>query len=513
MNKFPKEIADIDLKLTNYKPIIKKYILSFSLTILIIILLFPLLWKTSLKFILLLPFILALGLLISFIIKVINISRNNGYSFFKSITYEFKQKRLSGKLKTSFRYLKYNLLLKCCSFMHTTVIFLMWLLLPILFIYITVSKPFTEFFKNLPEQYINNLFNISTMIFGIVITLFSILVSTKQHKIYDENEHKLVLKYKIWIYNVLELIIDNIIYFVLVIINYVIGSNNALSIIFLIIYGLFAIISLTIVINSSVVKIYYNVNHLSKNNIFQRRKGNFVNFLSEGEKFSDKVEHILKLSLTNSFFEFFKHLEKLRKKVFYSQDEIENFDVELFSKYTIEYFKQIKNDSQIFGLFVYIEEIKKILVLLYEKEKYEFFEHIVYLVNEQLLKFLNSKTMSQRFGILSQEECKMSMYYDQLISSISLRNLMIIETIIPSVISYDELIKDLITKDETKFYKLKNSIYDEMKSKIIFILNSYKSNNDSIDNIINEIMKDFNKMVENIKEKIEQNTSEFKNHI
>lgn len=505
MKKFLKEIINIDIKLTNYKPILKKYVLALSINIFIFALIFLLFWNTELRFILLFPIIILLWFTISSIIRIINISKEKGHKFFKSIAHEFKQIRISRKLKLRFYYLKYNFLLKCGSFLYEVLRLLMRISIPFLFICITVSKISIDFFNSFTDQDVKNLFDISTMIFGIVITLFSILVSTKQHKIYDENEHKLVLRYRIGAYSVLELIINNILYFVFVIINFIFGSRNALPIIFLIIYGLFAIISLTIVINSSIVKIYHNVNNLGKINIFQRRKGNFVNFLSKSEKLADKIDYIINLYQSPSFLEFSMHIGKLSKKVFYSQNQMENFDIELFKKYTIEYFKQIKNDSQILGLFIYIDETKKLLEILYEKEEYQFFEQIVYLVHEQLLKFLNSKTMTRRFGIASQEECKMSIFYDQLVLSIYFRNLLVIETIFQNVNKLIGFISDSIAKDETKFYHLKNNIYNDIQSKIIFKLDSYKSNNSLLINTITEVTNDFNKMVKDVKEKIKNN--------
>lgn len=510
MKNYIEKILNIDVKLTNYKPIIKKHLIALISLIVISIILFFLFWDTALRIILLLPILLVFGVIILFVIKIINVYRKKGYKFFKSIVYEFKQIRLSHNLKYRFYYLKHNFVFKCLSFLYRVFRVLILLSVPFLFIYVPFSKSFINSFKSLPEQTVDNLFDISTMIFGIVITLFSILVSTRQNRIYNENEHKLVLKYNIGIYSLKQLIIYNIIYFVLVIINYVFGTNSAISIIFLIIYGLFAIVSLTFVINSSIVKIYYNVNNLGKINIFQRRKGNFVNFIGKYEKFDEKIDDIIKLSLSTPFLEFSIHLDKLTEKVFYSQNQIKDFDVELFSKYTNEYFKQIKNDSQIFGIYIYIEHTKKILKLLYEKKEYQFFEQIVYLINEQLMNFFNSKTMSRRFGKVSREECIMSIFYDKLVSSIYYRNIMIIETVISSVKGLNDFINDIM-KNENKFYKLNNIIYEEKQNKIINVLNSYKANNDLFNNIMIDIIDDFNKIVEVIIAKIEQKPSNIKN--
>lgn len=113
--------------------------------------------------------------------------------------------------------------------------------------------------------------------------------------------------------------------------------------------------------------------------------------------------------------------------------------------------------------------------------------------------------MTRRFGIASQEECKMSIFYDQLVLSIYFRNLLVIETIFQNVNKLIGFISDSIAKDETKFYHLKNNIYNDIQSKIIFKLDSYKSNNSLLINTITEVTNDFNKMVKDVKEKIKNN--------
>lgn len=509
MRKFFKEVVSTNTNSISYKSTIKKYIIALcisSISSLLLILIFS---NTKFKFIIFMSFALILWITISFICRIIKVSKNIGCSIFKSVANLIQTKRISWKIKLQFLYFKQGFILKFLSFIYTLLRLSLLFLIPLLFAYLTFSKSFNELFDNLSEQDVAKLFDISTMIFGIVITLFSILVSIKQRKIYNENEHKMVLKYYIGPYSISTLIFENILYFILVIISYLTGDCNVLSIILLIIYGLFAIICLVSVINSSSVKIYYNVNRLGKNNIFQRRKGNFVSFLRKEDNFTDKISYIIKLSLSTPFIEFFEHIEKLNEKIFYSQNQVEVLDVELFSKYTKEYFKQISNDSQIYGMYIYLNKTKNFLELLYDKKEYQFFEKIVYLVNKQLLNLLSSKTIARRFQTISSRECKISLLDNGLILDIYLRNAMIFLSVAPSIEDFMDFISVKIEKDESKFYTLNKVGYNDVKDKIMKLLNKYESNNESLFNTIKDSVEDLKKLVQIIKEEIDKNKNDY----
>lgn len=328
-----------------------------------------------------------------------------------------------------------------------------------------------DMFSFVPSYSVDALETISFTLYGLQLTVFSIVVALKHKKVFKETEFKMLsnLYYHGYSIKVLMLVCNS--YLINLIIDIALGGNIKQS---TVIFGFFSVILLIRVthlmfVSTAKLHFLYNSSGL-KDNYFLRKKGNITSIIDlKNEKEIDYVEELLNKSKYHILDNVQIYFDKLIRSAFYGNNNEYNYDIELFEVYLRNYYKYISNDSQILGT-IYVDLIMiNMLNVLYKRKMYEDFYEYSKISLNLYLSFLKRRMIRKRFYDIPQKVYKSDIRNGGKFTNIYLRNMIFISVF------------------ERKSRDLRQTILTKLKNQKIFLEQDYDEISSLLDTIDKKI--------------------------
>ena len=116
---------------------------------------------------------------------------------------------------------------------------------------------FRNLVENMSEQMKNQIENLAVTIYGLQLTVYSIMVSTKHKLIFGVSEYKMKMKISKSGHNIEFFLIMSNAYLVIFIISKILNVGSASSSVSLLLYSVITLIKNVLMINTNSAKIYY----------------------------------------------------------------------------------------------------------------------------------------------------------------------------------------------------------------------------------------------------------------
>ncbi len=369
------------------------------------------------------------------------------------------------------------------TFLYFAIYISILFLIPIL--YFINSVDVNKFIDSILSDNINE---IALTLYGLQLTIFSILIALKHKKIYDVSELKIGMKISRIGLNINYFIVMSNLYLVFYIIDVALGNDSKKAALFLIIYSTVSLLKCSSLMQTSTAQIYYKYkcDHIN-NNVLFRKKGNILSIIKNSEN-NDYFTEMSNQAIDKELLKIIDYFNSFKKNIFYNINNDFNDEFELFELYLHKYFKSIKNDAQLFGTLHTFIVIRDILDTLLKNKKYLEFENLFQIILLKYNNLLDSRNVKRRFA----KTRKFPLVEDnqKVVSGIYLRNTYLL---IAFNINYN-LLKGLDDKNKEAIEKF---ILEESKaeirkkiSKIQEIVKEYERNN-------NELFQGSTKLIEN----------------
>lgn len=403
-------------------------------------------------------------------------------------------------------YSKMSMFNKIFAYFFTILYFVIYysvLFVPPILLLIFNSQINDFFDKILP----NELDGIALTLYGLQLTIFSVLIALKHKKIYGESEFKIGLKINKIGLNIDYFILMANIYIVFFVIRTVLGVDNRGSSFFIIVYSTILLIKYSSLIKKSTAYVYYRYKCDNiKTNVLFRKKGNVLSVIKDEENI-EYYREMLNKSIDKELLKIISYFRKFKKNIFYKIENDIDDEIELFEIYLSNYFKSIKNDAQIFGLYHTFSIIMDTLAVLLKNKKYLELDKILILLLQKYDNLLKSHHLKRRFKYLNRDLKKFE--NNRMILNIYVRNLYLLLILKSNV----DLIKIFIDKKGNSLEKkLFDDSFKEIKNKILTVqktLKNYEEINKSLFNFVKESI-DIQKVISTAIKEINHDEKEIK---
>lgn len=360
------------------------------------------------------------------------------------------------------------------------------------FLPVILEGKFANITSSLTEQQQDFIITNAISIFGITITVFSILTSLKSYKIYRESELKLILKTNLfYVFSINWALFMTIFYLMGLIITYSTGGNATNIALSLTIYSYILICFCIYALKLKKSYIYYKNNNLNVlYNPYFRIIGNIFNYIG-GERKPEKIKDNLK---DNALVQTYSFLETLQEYTFYNNNIDEEVCIDSFKIYIKKHRKKIKTDVQMSIVSDISKFIEAIIRNLVNTKNYFAAINICNIYLEEYIKLIESKKFKKRIVFLSKQEYDRIACYKngELLLFCMTRNALIINDLLTSKIVFENISEFIEETNNSKFF-LENDI-SIMKNRIIKI-------NNQIDEINSKLKKDIELLKENGEQK------------
>jgi len=305
-----------------------------------------------------------------------------------------------------------NILLSFLSFFYC---FFIKMLLPIgffvfLIIVLILDIKYEIVEKNdllsfIKEDQIDTLFVSALTLFGIWIAAYSIILEWKSKYYFGKNIFKDVLSSRCLFFDLKYFIIMGVYYFAGAILGYSFGRMKS-PIVGLLIVTMILVIETIILSIRSNAKIFYLNNRIPINkNPFVNRRKNYLEIINKVgdndnnnliDAFIEETKKDMNVVNISLFFDEFS------KEIFYKRNIDVNFYSELFKLYIHNYFKILKNDSQLIGIMLICPIIEKLIENVDSKKEYEIESLFMYSFLEEFNNFLKCRRIKKKMQLPSE---------------------------------------------------------------------------------------------------------------
>ena len=337
---------------------------------------------------------------------------------------------------------------------------------------------FRNLVENMSEQMKNQIENLAVTIYGLQLTVYSIMVSTKHKLIFGVSEYKMKMKISKSGHNIEFFLIMSNAYLVIFIISKILNVGSASSSVSLLLYSVITLIKNVLMINTNSAKIYYlyRCENLITNPLI-RKNGNIKSICTE--KIIDlNFKIVLEKAQDNNFMKIYNYLSILEEMNFYGLNNEIYDEKELFKIYLSTYFKQINNDSKILCLNFIFDKINSIILTLCKNENFYIAIGLLEISIVEFNRFLKTKFLRKRLSSFKKGKEYISEKDIKKLVELYIRNLFLLNIII----DVNKNISTLINEMKIKY---SNNIFHENISKIEGLSNENKSLTEKFNEEIN----------------------------
>ena len=337
---------------------------------------------------------------------------------------------------------------------------------------------FRNLVENMSEQKKNQIENLAVTIYGLQLTVYSIMVSTKHKLIFGVSEYKMKMKISKSGHNIEFFLIMSNAYLVIFIISKILNVGSASSSVSLLLYSVITLIKNVLMINTNSAKIYYlyRCENLITNPLI-RKNGNIKSICTE--KIIDlNFKIVLEKAQDNNFMKIYNYLSILEEMNFYGLNNEIYDEKELFKIYLSTYFKQINNDSKILCLNFIFDKINSIILTLCKNENFYIAIGLLEISIVEFNRFLKTKFLRKRLSSFKKGKEYISEKDIKKLVELYIRNLFLLNIII----DVNKNISTLINEMKIKY---SNNIFHENISKIEGLSNENKSLTEKFNEEIN----------------------------
>ena len=376
---------------------------------------------------------------------------------------------------------------------------------------ITIKYQFIEkkeLFAFIDEEKKIILFNAAIALFGITMTIYSIIFAFKNVKYLHENQFELLLKSG-KVYSLRQIIMYDIIYLGFMIYSFCTGEY-ILTTLTLILYLGVTIFRLVLITLKSNARIYYDLNfNFFSSNPFMRRKENYFEIASsKNVDFNESM--LLKFALvalkngyTRSAKKYFNNL--VRCILYKNNDNL--FDFDIFDLYVKCYFKNVCSDSQLVGTLLVFKEFDILLNELSKNEMKELYYSYLTTFIIRFNKLLNSRTVKKRFILPEERLVNLDIKSAQcFIVNVLERNVMLVEIFKNN---YDILFENIKASMNDDFFDDDIEDIDLKMKKLYKVIDDYNKLTSDMSEKYREKLKEYSEEIKTKKELLEK----MKNHI
>lgn len=376
-----------------------------------------------------------------------------------------------------------NIIAYSLTFLRVAVYLLIYLGLPILFIIKNsiINEFLDKLFQSHKTNYINEL---ALTIYGLQLTIFSIMIALKHKKIYGMSELKIGMNFSKSGFSINYFILMSNMYLVFYIFCSIFEYDSKKTSFYLLIYSTILLLKYSTWIKKSTAEVYYQYKCSNiKDNLLFRKRGNVLSVLNNKENIN-YFNEMLEKSNDKELLKIQIYFSDLQRNIFYNVDNDINDEIELFEIYIQKYFKSIKNDAKIFGMVYTFNKIEGILTLLLKNKKYYEFERIFKSILSKYQMLLSSYLFKRRFTPIKQNQIIEK--NNKLLLCVYIRNLFILLIL---NLNIDLLVRFMDKKEKDIKKNIFENSMNEIEDKSSLIreqIKKYEINNSQILNYINE---------------------------